>query len=66
VSYGKKQQSGSEQGATSIEGCANSKGVRLQRESIGSEGELVVQRKSTFNFKWERGVFQNCQEGVMG
>jgi hypothetical protein len=33
---------------------------QAQRESQPSRGE------STFRFRWERGVFQDCQEGVMG
>jgi hypothetical protein len=46
--------------------------VQTQRESDfrGSQQaqreSQVVQRKSTFRFRWERGVFQDCQEGVMG
>jgi hypothetical protein len=40
--------------------------VKTQRELACSEGESTVQRKSTFRFRWERGVFQDCQEGVMG
>jgi hypothetical protein len=44
-----------------------SKVVQTQRKTSDSrEGESIVQRKSTFRFKWERGVFQDCQEGVMG
>jgi hypothetical protein len=40
--------------------------VQTRRESAGSKGELVVKKKSTSRFRWERGVFQDCQEGVMG
>jgi hypothetical protein len=34
-----------------------SKVVQNQRESTSLEGESIVQRKSTFKFRWERGVF---------
>jgi hypothetical protein len=32
---------------------------RLQRESVGSEGESSIQRESTLRFRWERGIFQD-------
>jgi hypothetical protein len=66
------QGAGSSGGCVDSEGArlqresADSEGVRLQRESAGSEGESIVQRESTFRSRWERGIFQDCQEGVMG
>jgi hypothetical protein len=51
------------------EGCVDLEGVRrlrIQRESGGSEGESVAQWEPTFRSIWERGIFQDCQVGVMG
>jgi hypothetical protein len=35
-------------------------------DSTGSEGVSTVQGELTFGFKWERGICQDFQEGVMG
>jgi hypothetical protein len=44
----------------------DSEGVDFKGSQIGSEGESTIQRESTFRSIWERGIFQDCQDGVMG
>jgi hypothetical protein len=48
-----------------MQAMTNSSKVTVDREHVALK-VVQTQRESTFRFRWERGVSQDCQEGVMG